>query len=62
MRATHWLFGGPGRDQVVLLAEDFILPADVRGEELVECDQAEADRLAAIPPDRRWEAAQGWEA
>lgn len=56
MNATHWLFGGLGRDQVV--GAD-LAPADTRGEEFVEATEEEAAALAAVPAEFRWEAAQG---
>lgn len=53
------MFGGEGRDQMVEVTDSTVIPADVRGEEFVRLAADDADRLAAVPADLRWEAAQG---
>lgn len=56
MTATHYLFAGPARDQVVPVNQ---APADADGEGFVNATATVAKWLASVPADLRWEAAQG---
>lgn len=53
---NYWLFGGPNRDQVIPVSE---APAEIGGEECVNCTAEEAAQLQRVPVEFRWEAAQG---